>query len=222
MIAAGIALLPDRYPTSLKTIESLLPQVDAILLSLNGFNSIPEGLVHPKIEVRYMGVNLGDIGKFHEWDGDFISCDDDLIYPKTYVKDFKEFEKQYPQTILTHHGNTLKAPLDNYFRAKDVDQGAVRCLQSNTVIKNVNIPGTGVSFYPASLYACVYDFIDQANEWNCQDMVVGAWLKKEGKKALALPHESNYFGYNHPAWTVWEESFQDRQKQTDKFNRILS
>ena len=62
MIAAGIALLPDRYPTSLKTIESLLPQVDAILLSLNGFNSVPKSLVHPKIEVRYMGVNLGDIG----------------------------------------------------------------------------------------------------------------------------------------------------------------
>ncbi len=109
MIAAGIALLPDRYPTSLKTIESLLPQVDAILLSLNGFNSIPEGLVHPKIEVRYMGVNLGDIGKFHEWDGDFISCDDDLIYPGTYVEDFQT--SKHRDTILTHHGSTFSALL---------------------------------------------------------------------------------------------------------------
>jgi len=220
MIAAGIALLPDRYPTSLKTIESLLPQVDAILLSLNGFNSIPEGLVHPKIEVRYMGVNLGDIGKFHEWDGDFISCDDDLIYPGTYVEDFQT--SKHRDTILTHHGSTFSAPVANWFKAKAEDPNSVRCLSSNRREQEVKVPGTGVSFYPSSLYSSVYEFVKESNEYNCQDMVVGAWLKKEGRLAIAMKHSRSYFGYTHPKETIWEETTQDRVKQTDKFNRILS
>lgn len=222
MIAAGIALLPERFPRSLETIESLLPQVDAILLSLNGFKSIPEDLVHPKIEVRYMGQNLGDIGKFHEWEGDYISCDDDLIYPKTYVSDFKDREKEYPGRILTHHGNTLEAPLENYFRSKDLDANAIRCLQSNPHLRELNLPGTGVSYYPADIYPSVYQFVIENNEWNCQDMVVGAWIKKRGTKAVGLPHTASYFGYNSPGWTIWEESLEEREKQTRKFNRILA
>lgn len=222
MIAAGIALLPERFPRSLETIQSLLPQVDAVLLSLNGFSSIPEALNHPKIEVRYMGRNLGDIGKFHKWEGDYISCDDDLVYSETYVSDFKAHEKKYPETILTHHGNTLKAPLDNYFRAKDEDAKSIRCLQRNSEFQELTIPGTGVSYYPANLYPSIYEFIIENNEWNCQDMVVGAWLKKRGLKAIGLPHSSSYFQYNSPEWTIWQDSLKEREKQTIKFNRILS
>ena len=53
-------------------------------------------------------------------------------------------------------------------------------------------------------------------------MVVGAWLKKEGRLAIAMKHSRSYFGYTHPKETIWEETTQDRVKQTDKFNRILS
>jgi hypothetical protein len=86
----------------------------------------------------------------------------------------------------------------------------------------LSVPGTGVSYYPASLYPSVYEFVKEFDEYNCQDIVVGAWLKREGSKAVALTHESGYFGYTHPEHTIWEETIQDRQKQTEKFNRILA
>ena len=222
MIAAGIALLADRFPRSLETIDSLLPQVDKILLSLNGFDYIPEELSHPKVGVYYMGANVGDIGKFHKWEGDFVSCDDDLIYPETYIKEFIGASKQYPDTILTHHGNTFEAPVKNWFTDKNEDPKAVRCLQGNQTIQELTVPGTGVSYYPASLYPSVYEFVKESDEYNCQDMVVGAWLKREGRKAIALTHESAYFGYTHPEHTIWEETVQDRMKHTNKFNRILA
>lgn len=221
MIAAGIALLPDRFPKSLETIESLLPQVDAILLSLNGFESIPKALLQKKIEVRYMGSNLGDIGKFHKWQGEYLSCDDDLIYPDSYVEDFRKNSKQYPDTVLTHHGNSVTAPVENWFRAKEKDTRSIHCLMANNTIQELTIPGTGVSYYSASIYPSIYDFVQSSKEFNCQDMVVGAWLKNRNMKAIGLTHRSRYFQYNHPMNTIFDESLQAGTKHTEKFNRIL-
>ena len=81
----GIASLPERVECLRDTVNSLLPQVDKIIVGLNNYTKVPNFLNHPKIEAYLLDNSLGDAAKFYKVgdykDSYYLSCDDDLIYP---------------------------------------------------------------------------------------------------------------------------------------------
>ena len=204
MIYAGMAMLPDRFPASLKAVKSILPQVDRLFLCLNGFDSIPAELVDEKIEVWHYGKNLGDRGKFFWPFGNyraFLTLDDDLIYPEKYVKDFVAASELFPGAILTHLGKILPPILRDY--GTDC-KNVVHCLRRNDENIRVDIPGTGVTYYPE--YS--YKKFDTPNFWNCGDLYVMQQMRKHDIRAYALRHPADYFEYLKPpaGTTIWEQN----------------
>jgi hypothetical protein len=204
MIYAGMAMLPDRFPGSLVSVESILPQVDRLFLCLNGFTSIPDQLVHEKIEVWHCGENLGDAGKFFWPPGNyraFLTLDDDLIYPPTYVEYFLTASELFQDVILTHHGHIVPNRVDDYWAdCKTV----ARCLRKNDENVRVDIPGTGVAYFPEH----IYKQFQPNKDWNRSDLYAYGQMKRLDVRAYALRHPADYFGYIAPprGTTIWEQT----------------
>jgi glycosyltransferase involved in cell wall biosynthesis len=119
-IFIGIAAIPERESALQKTIESLISQVAKIGVYLNGWKKIPDFLRHEKIEIAgYQGQDLGDVGKFFwvdDHDGVYFTCDDDLVYPKDYVKRTIDKLKEYNyKAAIGWHGSLIKEPFVNYY-----------------------------------------------------------------------------------------------------------
>ena len=204
MIYAGMAMLPNRFPASLKTVKSILPQVDRLFLCLNGFTSIPDQLVHEKIEVWHCGENLGDAGKFFWPPGNyraFLTLDDDLIYPEEYVKDFVAASELFPGAILTHAGKILPPVVRDYWA--DCPK-VVTCFTENREPIRVDIPITAAAYFPED----GYKKFDTPRVWNCGDLYVMQQMRKHDIRAYALRHPKNYFGYLKPpaGTTIWEQT----------------
>jgi hypothetical protein len=193
MVNAGMACLPERWPASKEAIFSLKGQVRQLYIYWAD-ESFPLDLEADWITVTN-GPNRGDFSKLAHVPGDFISCDDDLIYPPTYVEDFLNYSGAFQNAILTHHGKEVHG---------HEPKAVAHCLRANPDTKRVDVPGTGVSFYPAHIYAALLEGLEY--DWNCLDILVGSWMRKNEVKAYALPHKEDYFGYIPPpeGLTIWD------------------
>lgn len=114
MIRAHLATFPPRREILVETLESLSSQVDAVFVCLNEYSAIPDELsqfsnVHPFIP----DSDLKDAGKFApevQPDDIVFTCDDDILYPPTYVQDTIEHLETLgaKDTIVGYQGNTWK------------------------------------------------------------------------------------------------------------------
>lgn len=120
-IFVGIAAIPDREYALKLVVASLINQVDRIGVYLNGWDKVPEFLIHEKIIVAGMGAeDLGDVGKFYwvnDHDGIYFSCDDDLIYPPDYIdRMVSRLEYYRYMAAVGWHGSLLKEPFVDYYK----------------------------------------------------------------------------------------------------------
>jgi len=87
----AMASYPPRQSSLKKTIDSILPQIDEIILYLNEYDAVPAFADHPKIRTIRSQTTLGDLrdnGKFYNLaksDAYIFTFDDDLIYPPDYT-----------------------------------------------------------------------------------------------------------------------------------------
>jgi hypothetical protein len=174
-VIIGIATYKGREPFLKKTIKSLIGQADQIRIYDN--------------EKR--DINLTDNGKFfflQEYTEPvyYLSCDDDIIYPPTYVKDMiKAIDKH--KCIVTHHGRILTGGKGaNYYRSHK----AFRCL--GEVSRNVvlDVAGTGVTGFRT-------DYFNPSEIWKSEDkkmsdLVFSLEAKKQGKQIMLLTHPVGY------------------------------
>ena len=112
---AGIASLPGR-PLQ-RVVRSLILQVDAVGVWLNGYSEVPEWLQrlsdHSDVPVVCRKDNQGSSRKLRWADAKpeavYFACDDDLEYPPDYVATMMaEYERWGPRVIVTACGRTLK------------------------------------------------------------------------------------------------------------------
>lgn len=197
VVDGGIAMLPERFPASVKTVESLRGQLNTLYIRWQG----QEPPAFPSWCVVSWGENTGDIGKFHASENDFVTLDDDLVYPEGYIQDFVRNAKRFPGAILTHHGKTWQGPTVNYFGEV---RNEVYCLHENLKEIQLTAPGTGCSFYPKEIYQRLQKEMEQ--DWNCGDILVGSWAKKNGVPIQAIKHRIGYFRYLRPKDTIWDQS----------------
>lgn len=172
---AAIATMPGREEFLKKTIESLRGQVDEIRLYDNGKES----------------VDLTDNGKFYflkEYNEPvyYFSCDDDIIYPPTYIRDMIAAIDRY-KSIVTHHGRKLTRKGVSYYRGGHV---AYRCTGHVTRARTIDVAGTGVTgfrtdyFNPVNIYKSKHKCMS--------DLVFSMEARKQKKMIVVLPHKAGY------------------------------
>ena len=111
MIRAHLATFPPRSEILMRTVESILPQVDLLCVCLNGYDRVPAELAdHDKIRASIPEMDLKDAGKFAfpvAPDDIVFTIDDDILYPPDYVAEtVRVFDRLDPSAnVLGHLGN---------------------------------------------------------------------------------------------------------------------
>lgn len=174
-IVVGMATTNARKEFAEQAIESLEAQVDIIYLYNND----------ERVE------DLTDNGKFHglnfiEEYCYYFTCDDDIIYPPTYVKDMIAKIEEH-KCIVTHHGRRLRGLNREYYRG----HYGYRCLSFNPQDRLIDIAGTGVTAFKTD-YFCPSQ-LSHANDKMMADCVFSLEATKQGKEIMVLAHKEGYF-----------------------------
>jgi hypothetical protein len=149
-VTASMASMPSREPLLRQTVASMLPQVDALNVYLNGYESTPSWIIHDKVQVihsRDFG-DLRDNGKFFFLDallhGYHFTIDDDIVYPPDYVqKCVLKIEQYRRQAIVGVHGVILANPFVRFMQGRTVSHFK----RGTSRDAFVNLLGTGTTAY---------------------------------------------------------------------------
>lgn len=195
-IVAGMATMPSRYDIVEHAVASIAPQVDRVYLYVNDQSggspkcSFPDNV--DLIHSRHHDGDLKDAGKFwglqHHDEAFYISCDDDLTYPPTYVDDlWSQIERRAGQSACSYHGCVAPTGVvDSYYN----NQGhKVHWREAQDRPLNVNILGTGVM----GIYTPTVDIpMDIFGEEPMADLYVAAHFQEQGVPCVALPHPKRW------------------------------
>lgn len=161
-VRVGIASIANRSTALKSTVESLYDQVDELVIYLNDYAEIPAFLDHEKIRVIHNQGDIGDRGKFYaaeEFDGYFLSCDDDIEYPPYYVRHCIDGIERYGRkAVVGWHGSLIKEPFDYYYTAESRRVLSFRSGRPEDVA--VHILGTGcAAFHTSTMGVKLSDFL---------------------------------------------------------------
>jgi GT2 family glycosyltransferase len=175
-VVVGIATYKGREESLKKTIKSLAKQCDHLRIYDN--------------ETR--DIDLTDNGKFFflkEYDDPiyFFSCDDDIIYPPTYVNDMIQAIEKFG-TIVSHHGRQLKREQTKYYNG---GHKTINFKSKNNHVMKLDVAGTGVTAFHTNYFNPVN--IWEAEQKKMSDLVFSLEAKKQGKIITSLNHSDKYF-----------------------------
>jgi len=217
MITAGMATIPERLSTLKLVLDSITPQVDVLILALNGFDHYPELLAdYPNIEAHLTTNEMGDANKFlkvDEADGYYFSTDDDIVYPKDYVSTYiKAIDSN--QCLISIHGcNIPNRQIRSYYKGKIQK---AHCL--NTCDWSfVDICGSGVSGFHTDYFKPSYKRFKAAN---MGDIWMSMQAHEQGVKRLCIKHRKGWIrgGLNEGRDTIYETHKNDDSYQTKIVN----
>lgn len=104
-----MATFPARRRQLRKAVASIIGQVDRLHVYLNNYQSIPDFLQQDRVVAHL--PSLGDLqerGKFYGAEGEkgyIFLLDDDIVYPKDYVKRMvQEVERHNREAVIGVHG----------------------------------------------------------------------------------------------------------------------
>ena len=187
----GIAAIPSREKALEKTIKSLIHQVDTIGVYLNCWERIPNYLQHHKIIIAKSQDHgdIGDAGKFFwvdHYEGYYFTCDDDIVYPDTYIHDIIEKIKFYKfKAVIGWHGSIIIEPFEDYYSSAS---RRVFAFGSNRPEDTyVHILGTGtVGFHTATIKVSLNDF----KKPNMADVFFAELGQKQKVPFIIMKHEA--------------------------------
>lgn len=178
---ATMATVPERAGARAMAVESLLPQVDRLIVTF--------------------GHELGDQVKFdccaEARDVYILGVDDDLVYPRDYVSQTVAALKDYGGgAVVGWHGFTINQDGDR------VD--TYRCLGAVDERVQVDVIGTGVvGFYSDALNLTLRDFPTP----NAAMFWVAAKAEALGVPRIVLPHPERWFpAYVEHQQTMWSDT----------------
>ncbi len=216
-ITFNIASIPSRKNELIKTVASIINQVDKVNVALNcySFNdTIDLKKLYPSVSFWKKDNTLGDAYKFAFVaivDGYYLTGDDDLIYPKTYVKDMIKAIDKYG--IVTHHSRSFNAfPISNYYHSATKRH---RCLDEVKEIDTVQFGGTGVMGFHTKHFSPKFDIFKKSN---MADIWVGIEVDRQGLPITVLPHLKDYIKYQPMDSTIWHDKHQNCDYETKVVN----
>lgn len=172
----SIATFKGREPYLKQAVQSLTGQADEIRIYDN--------------EKRF--IDLTDNGKFyflHEYKEPvyYFTCDDDLLYPKTYIQDMIQAIER-TSGIVTHHGRKLLGVDRSYYRGHT----AYQCLNANSYEGLIDVAGTGVAGFRTDYF---FPDIWASSDKRMSDLVFSLEAAKQGKQITVLKHDKGYIKY---------------------------
>ena len=196
LVICGIATIKERKENLKLTVDSLINQVDKLIIYQNGYYDNTDFLNNEKIEVLsslITGIDMGDAGKFFKV-GEYkeyfyyLSVDDDLIYPPDYVNNLISNLKKYDnKVIVSHHGRIMKENPKSYY--KDFEVG-FRCLDEVTDEIEIDFGGTGVmGFHTSTVKNLTFDMFKSPN---MADIWVGKYAKENNIPIIILKHNEGW------------------------------
>ncbi|WP_036970186.1 FkbM family methyltransferase [Promicromonospora kroppenstedtii] len=205
-VRVGIATMPGREEGLAAVLASLHAQADEIFVYLNGYER-PADSLPAYTNVTYLtGEDLGDRGKFvalEGFSGYYLTCDDDIAYPKFYVDHIVAgIERHGRRRAVAWHGSVFKAPFDNYY---DPSCRRVFAFYAHRPGDTpVHLVGTGVTgFHTSTIQFAMADMpvANMADVWfaiRAREQSVGLtvlaherdWAKPLDKEAASISNSS--------------------------------
>lgn len=145
-VRIGIASMPGREAALSRVLRILSPQADEIFVYLNGMESVPAE-IEPQANVRFFtGPDLGDRGKFsflEDFDGYFVTCDDDIEYARYHVSSIIDGIERYGRrAIVGWHGSIFTDEFEHFYQPASRKVLSFRFLRGKDTV--VHLLGTGV------------------------------------------------------------------------------
>lgn len=180
-------------------LESLRPQVDELAVYCNGFDSRPESAGLADRVHLDSDNSVGASGKFfltEQWDGIYLACDDDLLYPPDYVQVMRDAVQRWNgQALVTCHGRVLH---EGRF---DTSRSTYRALDE--------CPETWLN-YPGSCALAFDTRLQVPNVFpkNNEESALAVWAHEHQVPIWLLPHRAGWLKSLLPAKydgpTVWK------------------
>jgi hypothetical protein len=195
-IIFNMATMPPRIAALQDSIPTLLPQCDVLNVYLNNFESIPEILKHPKINVvmsQDADGDLGDVGKFYfcnTWTKGYIfTVDDKITYPPDHVKKHIELiERSERKAVVSCHGRNLKPNCSSYYNDGHEFYGCLGTIMNDKFVHEL---GTGVmAFHHSTIKAS----LDMFPTTNMTDVWFSIELQKRSIPILVRKHMKGDYG----------------------------
>lgn len=212
MTTAHLSTIPDRENLLKMVLESIVPFVDYVFVSLNGYNHVPTWL-NDFLTVSYTVTDnsLGDAFKFSSIDkvsGLVYVLDDDLLYSPQFFTLLQSKVTQYgcPCSL---HGKKYGRPVRGFKYFKE----NYRCLNSVSGDHPVDIIGTGVLCFDTSM---VKISMDEFKLPNMSDIWFSKICHSQGVPLMVVEHKSGIVQYLHPQSTIWSNT-----KDYSKHDAIL-
>lgn len=179
-IWAGMATLLERAGSRVMAVESLLPQVDRLVISPGDERGV---------DAKY------DACAVMPDDAIFLGVDDDLLYPPDYVETTLRWLDEFPGCIVAYHGFTLDEEgqrADNY-----------RCLDRLDEPVRVHVIGSGVCAFRLDTIRPLpehFPIAGGADPW------FAVLAERLGVPRIVVPHPDRWFGYTEWRRTMWTET----------------
>jgi hypothetical protein len=220
VIVCGIATIYDRRDSLRETIESIIDQVDKLIVYQNGYKEFFEFLKNDKIELISSidtGIDMGDAGKFYcidkYKDCYYLSIDDDLIYPKNYVNTLISKLMEYnDEIIVTFHGRILKTDAKSYYKDH---YKSFRCLDNVENDEFVHFGGTGVMGFHTNIVKMKFE---QFKYPNMADIWFGLFASYNKIPILCTSHKKNWI--KHSSLINEKETIYYKSKNKDNIQNL--
>lgn len=217
----NIASIPSRKKELMKTLDSIVGQFDEVRVALNGHNKdeiVSLFKKYPNVMFASTNNDLGDAYKFlwvSSTDGYYLTGDDDLVYPPTYVKEMIKEIDNYG--IVSHHGRNFESfPIANYYKGSNK---RVQCLSENLEYGTTQFGGTGVMGFHTKYFNPKFSIFKRAN---MADIWIGIEADRQGLTITTLPHNEDYFTYQHVEHTIWHDKNMNCEKEVNIINEYFS
>lgn len=149
-----MASFPPRKEVLQKTLATIVPQLDQLILYLNNYDNVPEFAIHPKIKVILGNDANGDLrdnGKFYAIDkidnAYIFTLDDDIVYPKDYTEKLIHYIEMFNRLCVVGVHGVIFTDI-NFTDIRN------RCVYSFTKKAHghfVDLLGTGTTAWHSSL-----------------------------------------------------------------------
>ena len=206
-VVAAMATLPDREPEFHLAVDSLINQVDALVVGFNyGQHPLP-GWVdqYPNLCWYVFDNSMGDAIKFcvsDKLEGYQLMCDDDLIYPDNYVEMMLGKVEQYRRkAVITLAGSTINRRINNYYTDRKEVGHALHDLDQDQFS---NVGGTGVMAFHSSTMKIPLDELPLPN---MADVHIAVYCQQRQIPILCAAHKADFMIYPRTMYkkpTIWK------------------
>lgn len=220
----AMASFPPRREALKASLESILTQIDEMVLYLNEYEDVPDFTRHPKIRVVRSQEAKGDLrdnGKFYDLPKDdhsyVFTFDDDLIYPPDYTrKMIHNIEMLGRSSVVGVHGVVFPEKA-NFTK---LQQRKVSHFQYAQKGHFADLLGTGTTAWHSSRLKV--DLDDFGSKGVC-DLWFAAATAKRGVPLFSVPREANWLKvYKKFEQNLYHEARDQPQGYFGVYNRVVA